>query len=103
MSQGLTQALGVWDEQRQGCVRRTGVLRAFKGQVVRLLRHPSACAVVNELHVAASAKQRRALAAEFYSRQATLFQQARMHICTLQSPSGSTPLPLLEVISALLY
>ena len=50
-------------------------MRVFKGQVVRLLRHPSACSVINELHMAANAKQRRELAAEFYSRQATLFQQ----------------------------
>ncbi len=46
--------------------------------MVRLLRHPSACAVINELHIAASAQQRRALAAEFYSRQALLLEQARM-------------------------
>lgn len=58
------------------CARvHAGILRAFKGQVVRLLRHPSACSVINELHMAANAKQRRELAAEFYSRQATLFQQ----------------------------
>ena len=52
-----------------------GIMRVFKGQVVRLLRHPSACSVINELHTAATTKQRRELAAEFYSRQATLFQQ----------------------------
>ena len=52
-----------------------GIMRIFKGQVVRLLRHPSACSVINELHTAATTKQRRELAAEFYSRQATLFQQ----------------------------
>ena len=73
-----------------GCgVAQPGILRAFKGQVVQLLRHPSACSVINELHVAANARQRRALEAEFYGRSFTLFEQARcLQLCCSQ------PVPL---------
>ena len=51
-------------------------MKAFKGQVVRMLRHPCASRVVNELYTAASTKQRRTLTAEFYGREAMLFHEA---------------------------
>lgn len=53
-----------------------GVMKAFKGQVVRMLRHPCGSRVINELYTAASTKQRRALCAEFYGREAVLFHEA---------------------------
>ena len=51
-------------------------MKAFKGQVVRMLRHPCGSRVINELYTAASTKQRRALTAEFYGREAMLFHEA---------------------------
>ena len=51
-------------------------MKAFKGQVVKMLRHPCGSRVINELYTAASTKQRRALCAEFYGREAVLFHEA---------------------------
>ena len=53
-----------------------GLMKAFKGQVVKMLRHPCGSRVINELYTAASTKQRRALCAEFYGREAVLFHEA---------------------------
>ncbi|EIE25301.1 ARM repeat-containing protein [Coccomyxa subellipsoidea C-169] len=52
-----------------------GFLKAFKGQVVKLLRHPCGSRVINELYLRASGKQRTVLAAEFYGREMILFSQ----------------------------
>ena len=53
----------------------------FKGHVVRLLRHPCGSRVINELYTAASTKQRRALTAEFYGREAVLFHEVSSPSC----------------------
>ena len=41
-----------------------------------MLRHPCGSRVINEVYTAASTKQRRALTAEFYGREAVLFHEA---------------------------
>lgn len=70
-----------------------GMLKAFNGQVVKMLRHPCGSRVINELYTAASTKQRRSLTAEFYGREAALFNEASTFI-TLAAPSLlSLPLP----------
>ncbi|BDA41597.1 Pumilio homolog 3 [Coccomyxa sp. Obi] len=52
-----------------------GFMKAFKGQVVKLLRHPCGSRVINELYTRASGKQRKLLAAEFYGREMVIFSQ----------------------------
>ena len=52
-----------------------GLMKVFKGQAVKMLRHPCGSRVINELYTAASTKQRRALTAEFYGRETALFQK----------------------------
>ena len=74
------------------CVYFTGVMKVFKGHVVRLLRHPCGSRVINELYTAASTKQRRGLTAEFYGREAVLFHEASSSSC--QPPSDTDILSL---------
>lgn len=71
------------------CVYFTGVMKGFKGHVVRLLRHPCGSRVINELYTAASTKQRRGLTAEFYGREAVLFHEARGPSCQPQNHTNS--------------
>ncbi|KAK9810029.1 hypothetical protein WJX72_003629 [[Myrmecia] bisecta] len=52
-----------------------GLLRLFKGHIPQLLRHPCGASIVVELYAAANAKQKNALAAEFYGKEFTLFEQ----------------------------
>jgi hypothetical protein len=51
----------------------TDMLKALKGHVPMLLRHPSGAAVVDAAFTAASAAQRNAMAVEFYGRELSLF------------------------------
>ena len=51
-----------------------GLVKAFKGKIPMLLRHPSGKNVVDDAYHAATAEQRSAMAAEFYGRQFTLFE-----------------------------
>ena len=51
----------------------TEMLKALKGQIPALLRHPSGAAVVDAAFTAASAEQRNAMAVEFYGRELSLF------------------------------
>ena len=49
--------------------RRAGILRACKGSVVKLFRHPTGSAVMAELYNELPPAERNALVAEFYSRE----------------------------------
>ncbi len=50
-------------------------MKTFRGQVVKLMRHPCGSRVINELYTRASGKQRKLLAAEFYGREMVIFSQ----------------------------
>ncbi|KAK9908988.1 hypothetical protein WJX75_005639 [Coccomyxa subellipsoidea] len=52
-----------------------GLIKTFKGQLVKLLRHPCGSKVIDELYLRASGKQRTVMAAEFYGREMILFSQ----------------------------
>ena len=49
------------------------MLKALRGQIPMLLRHPSGAAVVAAAFTAASSAQRNAMAVEFYGRELALF------------------------------
>ena len=49
------------------------MLKALRGQIPMLLRHPSGAAVVAAAFTAASSAQRNAMAVEFYGRELSLF------------------------------
>ena len=46
----------------------------FRGKVPELLRHPAGAHVVDDLYAAADARQRSAMAAEFYGKEYALFE-----------------------------
>lgn len=68
-----------------------GFMKTFKGQVVKLLRHPCGSRVINELYTRASGKQRKLLAAEFYGREMVIFSQVLGHLLEVFCGGASVP------------
>jgi hypothetical protein len=56
------------------CPWNAGIIKAFKGRVPQLLRHPNGAAVIDDAYNAAYPAQRNAMAAEFYGKEFTLFE-----------------------------
>ncbi len=54
-------------------VALTGLVKAFKGRVAELLRHPQGSEVLTGLYDVASSAQRNAMCAELYGREFSLF------------------------------
>ncbi|KAI3432645.1 hypothetical protein D9Q98_004191 [Chlorella vulgaris] len=56
-----------------------GLLKAFRGHLGALLRHPAGCHVVDDLYAVANAKQRNLMAAEFYGKEYVLFENGTLN------------------------
>ena len=63
------------------------MLKALRGQIPMLLRHPSGAAVVAAAFTAASSAQRNAMAVEFYGRELSLFAVRILCIARWGRPS----------------
>ena len=56
--------------------RETEYFKAFRGKAPELLRHPAGTHVLDDLYTQANAEQRRAMVAEFYGKEYSLFADA---------------------------
>ncbi len=61
------------------------MLKALRGQIPMLLRHPSGAAVVAAAFTAASSAQRNAMAVEFYGRELSLFAVRALALLLLRA------------------
>lgn len=62
-----------------------GLVKALRGQVPSLLRHPCAAAVISELYSVASTQQRNLMASEFYGKEFVVFGE----VCPSETPSSN--------------